>query len=147
MASRNPEEDHKRLRDAIERLLSGDIPEGLKVDLKSVCALSGVPRATLYRNYPHIRAEFETRISRVRDRGEEPDPRLAQIDRLKAENTGLRERIATLKTQKTDLESFKVAALSRLTAQHDEITRLREAQEKGQIGSLRLVPGQGDGDR
>ena len=144
---RNPEEDQKRLRSAIDQLMGGEIPEGLKVDLKSVCAISGVPRATLYRNYPHIRDEFERRLDRTREKSGEPDPRIAQIDRLKEEATGLRERIADLKTQKADLEAFKAAALSRLAAQHDEITRLREAQERSRSSDLRLVTGQRDGDR
>lgn len=37
------------------QLLGVDIPEGLKCDVKSLCTLSEVPRATLYRSYPHIR--------------------------------------------------------------------------------------------
>jgi hypothetical protein len=38
-----------RIRAVIQQLLAGDIPEGLKCDVKSLCTLSGVPRATLYR--------------------------------------------------------------------------------------------------
>ena len=44
-------ETEVRIRAAMARLLGGDIPEGLKCDVKSLCALSGVPRATLYRSY------------------------------------------------------------------------------------------------
>jgi len=52
-------ETEGRIRAAMAQLLGGDIPDGLKCDVKSLCALSGVPRATLYRSYPHIKAEFE----------------------------------------------------------------------------------------
>ena len=43
-------ETEGRIRAAMAQLLGGDIPEGLKCDVKSLCTLSGVPRATLYRS-------------------------------------------------------------------------------------------------
>jgi len=48
--------------------------EGLKCDVKSLCALSGVPRATLYRSYPHIKAEFERERSGAQTAGHWPTP-------------------------------------------------------------------------
>jgi ABC-type transporter Mla subunit MlaD len=54
----------------------------------------------------HLREECERRLERLRQAGETPDPRTAQINRLKNE----------------------VAELTaRLAAQHEEITRLRSA--------------------
>jgi hypothetical protein len=50
-----------RIRAAIGQLLAAPISDGLKCHVKSLCILSGVPRATLYRSYPHLKAEFERR--------------------------------------------------------------------------------------
>ncbi|MEU3502801.1 hypothetical protein ABZ726_19260 [Streptomyces hundungensis] len=50
--------DHEveaRVRAAMRQLLAGPFPDGLKGDVKSLCTLAGVPRATLYRNYPDLR--------------------------------------------------------------------------------------------
>ena len=115
----------ERVRSAMRRLLTGDIPEGLKCDVKSLCALSGVPRATLYRTYPHLKAEFEQQRDRVHADGTQPDPRLAQIERLQAQVTRLRERLAATRAELDDAKVFRGQALSRITAQHDEIAELR----------------------
>ena len=74
-------ETEGRIRAAMAQLLGGDIPEGLKCDVKSLCTLSGVPRATLYRSYPHVKAEFERARSDAQTAGHQPDPRLASSDR------------------------------------------------------------------
>jgi hypothetical protein len=50
-----------------------------------------------------------------------------QISRLKAGNAELTQRIARQDTELADLRQFKVLALSRLAAQHEEIHRLRAA--------------------
>lgn len=55
------------------------------------------------------------------------DPRLAQITRLKNENDALKRRLAERDRTITTLSDFRVEALARLAAQHDEITRLRAA--------------------
>ena len=121
-------ETEVRIRAAMARLLGGDIPEGLKCDVKSLCALSGVPRATLYRSYPHIKVEFEHARSDAHTAGHHPDPRLAQIERLKTEIIDLHKRLdrgnAEL-AELAELRTFRAEALSRLTAQHDEVTSLR----------------------
>lgn len=114
-----------RIRAAMRQLLAGPIPNGLKCDIKSLCALSGVPRATLYRTYPHLKAEFERQRGAARDAGQQPDPRLAQIARLKAEITALRQRLDTRNVELDELSAFRTEALSHLAAQHDEITMLR----------------------
>jgi hypothetical protein len=114
-----------RIRAAMRQLLGGPVPDGLKCDVKSLCQLSGVPRATFYRTYPHLRAEFEQQRGIGRAAGQQPDPRLAQIDRLKAEVTALRARLAARQAEIDDLKAFRTQALSRLAAQHDELTTLR----------------------
>ena len=107
------------------QLLGGDIPEGLKCDVKSLCTLSGVPRATLYRSYPHLKAEFERARSDAQTAGLQPDPRLAQIERLKTEIIDLHKRLNRGDTEIAELREFRAVALSRLSAQHDEVISLR----------------------
>ncbi|MFF1263495.1 MULTISPECIES: hypothetical protein [unclassified Streptomyces] len=62
------------------------------------------------------------------ERGAMPDPRDAQIARLKAEIEALRERAARQSEEIEKLSEFKALALSRLAAQHGEIARLRGPQ-------------------
>jgi chromosome segregation ATPase len=109
----------------MQQLLTGPVPEGMKCDVKSLCRLSGVPRATLYRTYPHLKAEFEQRRGVEREAGRQPDARQAQIDRLQTENTRLRAHLASKDAELNELKRFRAEALSRLVAQHDEITTLR----------------------
>lgn len=109
----------------MQQLLGGDIPEGLKCDVKSLCILSGVPRATLYRSYPHVKKEFELARSDEQTAGRQPDQRLAQIEHLKTEVADLHARLGRINDQVAELQTFKATALSRIAAQHDEITSLR----------------------
>jgi hypothetical protein len=109
----------------MRQLLAGDIPEGLKCDVKSLCALSGVPRATLYRTYPYLKAEFDQQRDQVHADGTQPDPRLAQIERLKAEVTQLRKLLTSTRAELDDAKTFHGQALSQIAAQHDELTELR----------------------
>ena len=118
-------ETEGRIRAAMAQLLGGDIPEGLKCDVKSLCTLSGVPRATLYRSYPHIKAEFERARSNAHSAGLHPDPRVTQIERLKTEIIDLNKRLDRGNAELTELRKFRGAALSRLSAQHDELISLR----------------------
>lgn len=112
-----------RLRTAIDRLLADDIPNGLKRDVTSLCTLAGVPRATLYRTYPHVKAEFDQRRNAAQ---KDSDQHAAtHTNRLKAEITQLRDRLAKRDRQITELKALQSTALSRLAAQHDEITSLR----------------------
>jgi chromosome segregation ATPase len=97
-----------------------------------------VSRAALYRSYGHLKQEFEQRLERLRVEGHHPDPRAAQILRLKDENTRLRERLTEQERQVTELTQFKTTAISRLAAQHAEITRLRAALAT--LGNVRVLP-------
>jgi len=78
------------------------------------------------RPYAHLRLEFERRLNALRDAGEIPDPREAQIARLKAEDTKLRARLAQAEQTVEELTDFREQALARLAAQHEEIVHLRE---------------------
>ncbi|MFF7240719.1 hypothetical protein [Streptomyces collinus] len=124
----------------MKQLLSGDIPEGLRCDVKSLSTLSGVPRATLYRTYPHLKQEFEQQLGRVREARGEPDPRIAQIDRLKEEAAQLRKRISRMNQELAEGENFRTTALSRLAAQHEEILLLRRQLKEASPEGLRIVP-------
>ncbi|MHB8187122.1 MAG: hypothetical protein ACYDDU_13795 [Dermatophilaceae bacterium] len=129
-----------RIRAAMNQLLAGTIPEGLKCDIKSLCTLSGVPRATLYRTYPHLKTEFEDHRDGARTAGHQLDPRLAQIARLKNEVAELRARLGRMNADLMASGAFRAQALSRLTAQHDEITALRKELESTNDAKVRTLP-------
>ncbi|MFE4968628.1 hypothetical protein [Streptomyces sp. NPDC056660] len=56
-----------------------------------------------------------------------PDPRAAQIERLKEQVCGLKERLAARDAQINGLTDFRERALSQIAAQRTEIERLRDA--------------------
>lgn len=116
----------QRIRAAADALLRGDIPADGKCDVTTLARQAGVSRAALYRSYPHLKEEFERRLAALRANGTAPDPRDAQITRLKADNDELRQKLAGRDTAIHDLEQFRTLALSRIAAQHDEISRLRK---------------------
>jgi chromosome segregation ATPase len=77
--------------------------------------------------YAHLRVEVERRLQALQQAGAIPDPREAQITRLKAENAKLRERLPRAEQTIDELTDFRTQALARFAAQHEEIVRLREA--------------------
>jgi hypothetical protein len=103
-------------------------------------AEAGVDRTAFYgsRPYAHLRSEFEQCLEELRHADERPDPRDAQVARLKDEITRLKEQAAQSDATISDLAGFRGQALARLAAQHDEITRLR--QEVRLAADLRRVP-------
>jgi len=125
------------IRAAIDRLLQGQIPAGGACDITTPARESGVSRAALYRTYSHLKADFERRLEQMRADGHLPDPRAAQISRLKDDNARLRGRLHEREQQVAELTDFKTFALSRLHAQHTEITRLRAALTRDQ--NVRLL--------
>jgi hypothetical protein len=130
-----------RIRAAIDRLLRSDIPPGGRCDIKTLAREAGVDRTAFYgsRPYAHLRAEFERRLRALGQAGDQPDPRDAQVTRLKDEITRLKNRLAQSAATIGDLNAFRAQALARLAAQHEEITRLR--RQAGQAGSVhRLAP-------
>jgi len=94
-------------------------------------AEAGITRTGFYAKgsrpgpYQHLADEFHRRLQALQNNGDGPDPREAQIARLRTENTGLRTRLAAAEAAVAELTAFKQLALSRLTAQHDELDRLR----------------------
>ncbi|MGV9232406.1 hypothetical protein ACWEQW_12375 [Streptomyces nigra] len=93
--------------------------------------------------YQHLGEEFERRLKAQRDAGEAPDPRAAQIERLKAQVAELKERVARRDEALAELAAFKKLAVSRLTAQHEEIERLRK--QAAAVGNVRHLPAAGSG--
>ncbi|MGW3046323.1 hypothetical protein ACWC9T_41625 [Kitasatospora sp. NPDC001159] len=120
-------ESENRIRAAMDRLLRGELPPGGKCDIKTLAREAAVDRTAFYgtRPYAHLRGEFERRRQALQDAGGIPDPREAQITRLKAEITKLRERLAKSEQTVDDLTDFRTQALARLAAQHEEIVHLR----------------------
>lgn len=94
-------------------------------------------RAAFYgsRPYAPLRQEFERRLQAIRADGEHPDPRDAQIACLTGQTTRLTKKLAGRDDTIADLIAFKTEALSRLAAQHEELTRLRRAD----TSNLRLL--------
>ncbi|MFJ8138362.1 MULTISPECIES: hypothetical protein [Streptomyces] len=121
-------QNEDRIRAAMDRLLRGEIPAGGRCDVQTLAAEAQVARAAFYsgRPYEHLRNEFERRLAALRESGAIPDPRDAQIARLKESIAKLKERLAVSEAKETEHDSFRELALSRLAAQHDEIERLRE---------------------
>ncbi|MQS37770.1 hypothetical protein FFZ77_19700 [Streptomyces katsurahamanus] len=122
-------ENEIRIRAAKDRLLCGDIPPRGKCDVKPLASEAAVDRTAFYgtRPYSDLRVEFGRRLNAMREAGGIPDPREAQVARLKAGNTRLRERFAQSERTINELIDFRSQPLAQLAAQHEEIVRLREA--------------------
>ncbi|MFG2916400.1 hypothetical protein ACGF0D_26355 [Kitasatospora sp. NPDC048298] len=144
--------NEQAIRAAMDRLLRGDLPPGGKTDLKTLAAEAGVTRTGFYPKknrdgttrpgpYQHLAEEFERRLAVLRDAGDIVDPREGQIARLKAENANLRERVVRRDNRIAELVEFQTLALSRLVAQHAEITRLRK--QAAATTNVRRLPGPG----
>jgi hypothetical protein len=132
-------ENENRIRAAMNRLLRGEIPSGGKCDIKTLALESGVDRTAFYggRPYARLREEFEAKLTAAVQDGDEPDPRDAQIGRMKTRAATLAERLARQDAVIAELTGFKAQALSRIAAQHDEITRLRcEVQQAARVRRL-----------
>ena len=132
-------ENEKRIRATMDRLLRGEVPPGGNCDVKTLATEASVDRTAFYGNrpYAHLRHEFEARLLTLHDAGTVPDPRLAQIARLKTETAALRQRLTERDETIAELAAFKTVALSRLAAQHDEIARLRAT---GPTSNVRRLP-------
>lgn len=122
-------QNENRIRTAMDRLLRGEIPPDGGCDIKTLASQAGVDRTAFYGNrpYAHLRVEFEHRLQRRQRDGETPDPKIAQIHRLKAEIDKLKTRLAQAESNNEQLTDFRTQALARIAAQHDEIQRLRTA--------------------
>jgi len=122
-------ENENRIRAAMDRLLRGEIPPGGNCDIKTLAREAGVDRTAFYghRPYAHLRTEFEHRLQHLQQAGQTPDPRAAQIDRMKTDIGKLKDRLSQADQRIGELADFRSQALAQLAAQHEEIVRLREA--------------------
>ncbi|MFC9822696.1 hypothetical protein ACFWG6_35145 [Streptomyces erythrochromogenes] len=148
--------NEEAVRAAMDRLLRGEVPPGGRCDLKTLAVEAGVTRTAFYAKqnrdgtarpgpYQHLAEEFERRLKALQDAGTLPDPRAAQIERLKVTNAELKQRVEERDIEIEKLTAFKQLALSRIAAQHLEIERLREdlAQRPapaGPVGVVRQLP-------
>ncbi|WP_073224361.1 hypothetical protein [Streptomyces sp. NBRC 110465] len=148
--------NEQAIRAAMDRMLRGGLPPGGKCDLKAFAAEAGVTRTGFYPKknrdgterpgpYQHLGEQCERRLRALQDAGEVPDLRTAQIERLKAEGARLKDRVAARDAALRELEDFRVHAVSRLAAQHEQITCLRgQVAQAGEAGNVRHLPGAGD---
>ena len=128
-------QNENRIRAAMDRLLRGEVPPGGNCDIKTLALEAGVDRTAFYgsRPYAHLRAEFEHRLQQLQQVGETPDPKAAQIERLKTEVGKLKASLVQANSTIQDLTDFRSQALARLAAQHDEILRLRTANNPAAV--------------
>jgi hypothetical protein len=119
------------IRAAIDRLLAGHLPPGGRCDLKTLAREAGVTRTGFYPKgdrpgpYQHLADEFHRRLNDARAAGDQPDPRDAQLDRLREQNQTLHRRLADAQATIDQLTAVKTLAISQLAALHDEIHQLR----------------------
>lgn len=123
--------NEEAVRAAMDRMLRGELPPGGQLDLKTLAGEAGVSRTAFYAKgdrpgpYQHLAHEFERRVAALRDAGTVPDPREAQIERLKTAEADLRRRLKEREDEIAKLKEFKEQALSQIAAQYTEIQRLR----------------------
>ena len=132
-------QNETRIRAAMDRLLHGQIPPDGRCDIKTLAREASVDRTAFYgtRPYAHLREEFEQRLQALHVAGEVPDPRDAQIARMKNQIDTLKQRLTRRDQTILELSDTKNETLSRLAAQHDQITRLRrEADSTPQVRRL-----------
>jgi AcrR family transcriptional regulator len=115
----------RRIRAAIDRLLSGHIPPGGACDAKTLAREAGISRASLYRTWTHLKDEFEQRRAAARAAGQQPDPKEARIARLRELNQRLTGKLVRTNTEFTLLKERHRLLLSVLAAKDDELERLR----------------------
>jgi hypothetical protein len=124
-------QNENRIRAAMDRLLRGEIPPDGNCDVKTLARAAGVDRAAFYgdRPYAYLRMEFEQRLQQSQRDGHTPDPKAAQIQRLRTDVDKFKTLLAQANTTIDQLTDFRIRALARLAAQHDEILRLRAAAD------------------
>jgi hypothetical protein len=135
----------QRIRAAMDRLLQGHLPAGGGCDLRTLAAEAGIARSSLYTTYRHLKAEFEHRRARQAANSAAIDTRQEQITRLQTEADHLRQRLTAHQTQLAELIAFRTRAVSQITAQHEEILRLRaQLASSANVLALRPRPSAGE---
>jgi hypothetical protein len=95
---------------------------------RALAVESGVDHTAFYGTRPHRSPRRVRTAPMFTPAGcDQPDPRDAQITRLKTEITGLKNRVVESTSTINELTEFQAQALARLAAQDDEIIRLRAA--------------------
>lgn len=115
-----------RIRAAADRLLDGRIPAGGKCDVVTLAKEAGVSRSSLYTTYIHLKLDFEQRRDHLVSAGHMPDPREAQLERLKTKVDYQRAKLEENRQLISELKRFQATAVSQIAAQHEEIRLLRE---------------------
>ena len=65
LTSQQRQQTEARIRAAADQLLRGDLPPGGRCDIKTLAHAAGISRAALYRTYPHLKEDFERRLTQV----------------------------------------------------------------------------------
>ena len=122
-------QNENRIRAAMDRLLRGEIPPGGGCDIKPSLRrpASTAPPSTATAPTHTYALNSKTDSGNCSTPTKTPDPKTAQIERLKAEIDKLRSRMAHANSTIEELTDFRTQALARLAAQHEEIQRLRTA--------------------
>lgn len=120
----------KKLRDAMQRLLSGQ-PKRTdgRLTKANLHAEAGVSRATMNRADAII-ADWNTAV------GTQSAPRDAQIIELKETVSKLKKTIATLRQHNTDLELKNQAAVTVVAELHAQLSAARGAEPRGTVTPL-----------
>ena len=102
-------QNENRIRAAMDRLLRGEVPAGGNCDIKTLAHEAGIDRTAFYGNRPYakLRVEFEQRLQQLQRDGHTPDPKTAQIERLKADLDILRTRLAQANRQSINSPTFE----------------------------------------
>jgi hypothetical protein len=122
-------QNENRIRSTMDRLLRGEIPPSGGCDIKTLASQAGVDRTAFYGNrpYAHLRVEFEHRLQQLQQTGQTPDPKTAQIERLKTEIDKLKSHLKQADSAIKELTDLRTQTLARIAAQHEEIQRLGTA--------------------
>ncbi|MFB7506234.1 hypothetical protein [Streptomyces broussonetiae] len=132
----------RRIRAAIDRLLTGQIPPGGACDVKTLAREAGISRASLYRTWGYLKDEFEKRRAAAWAVGQQPDPRETRIARLRELNQRLTSKLARIHTEFNQLKERHRLLLSVLAAKDDELQRLRRELSTASRTPLAPVPEQ-----
>ena len=129
--------NENRIRAAMDRLLRGEIPPGGRCDITTLAVEAGVDRAAFYgtRPYADLRAEFERRLRTLQQAGDQPDPRDAQITRLKTEIIGLKNRVVESTSTINELTEFQTRATRRSTRRDHPSAGRRHLRQPSQPNS------------
>ena len=106
-------QNENAIRAAMDRLLRGEIPPGgsgscdITTLAREASASTAPPSTATGPTRAHLRTEFEHRLEQLRHAGQAPDPKTAQIERLKAEVDKLRTALVQASSTIEQLTDFR----------------------------------------